>query len=195
MYAIRSYYVEYCDITLGSGRLPRRVNFMLDEFGNFAAIKDFDTKLTVAGGRGVRFNLFLQDLAQLDKKYDDKVAQTIKGNCQTWVYLLSTDENTKEEIAKKLGSYTTSSYSLSSSKYSSGSSSMNLIERKLLTTQEIGRLKRPHQIVMGNCGSKVSYAPDLSNWSFNKMLGLGNEKHNKKVREHREKNRITINDA
>ena len=32
------------------GRLKNRVNFILDEFGNFAAIPDFDTKLTVGGG-------------------------------------------------------------------------------------------------------------------------------------------------
>ena len=31
-------------------RLPHRVNYILDEFGNFAAIDKFQTKMTVAGG-------------------------------------------------------------------------------------------------------------------------------------------------
>ncbi|MCD5401360.1 type IV secretory system conjugative DNA transfer family protein, partial [candidate division NPL-UPA2 bacterium] len=37
------------------GCLPRRVNFLLDEFGNLPVITDFDKKLTVAGGRNMRF--------------------------------------------------------------------------------------------------------------------------------------------
>lgn len=32
------------------GRLKNRVNFILDEFGNFVKISDFTNKLTVAGG-------------------------------------------------------------------------------------------------------------------------------------------------
>lgn len=34
------------------GRLERRVNFVLDEFGNFTPISDMTNKLTVAAGRG-----------------------------------------------------------------------------------------------------------------------------------------------
>jgi len=187
--------IEYSDVKLGTGRLPRRVNFMLEEFGNFSTIKDFDTKLTVGGGRGIRFNLFVQSLEQLKIKYEDKVAETIKGNCQTWVYLLANERNTKDEIVHKLGSYTTSSYSLSSSKHSNGSASMQLIKRELLTTEEIGRIKRPYQLLMGNSGQKVCFAPDLSKYSLNAMLGLGNVKHNESVREFREKNRAVYNDV
>ncbi len=36
------------------GRLPVRVNFLLDEFANLPAIKDFDHVVTVARGRGIR---------------------------------------------------------------------------------------------------------------------------------------------
>lgn len=60
-------YTKLADVAdLQGGRLKRRVNFILDEFGNFAVIPDFATKLTVAGGRGIRFNLFLQSTAQLE---------------------------------------------------------------------------------------------------------------------------------
>lgn len=37
------------------GRLAQRVNFVLDEFGNLPPIPDFDKKITVAAGRGMRF--------------------------------------------------------------------------------------------------------------------------------------------
>ncbi len=39
------------------GRLERRVNFILDEFGNFTQIPDFATKLTVGGVVGGALDL------------------------------------------------------------------------------------------------------------------------------------------
>lgn len=175
------------------GRLRNRVNFILDEFGNFTQISDFSTKLTVAGGRGMRFNLFLQGFSQLEEKYGKEVARTIRGNCENWLYLRANDNETAEEISKKLGNYTTTSYSQSTShgRYSNPSSShsMNLTARALLTPEEIGRIKRPYTLVVSNNFPAIMHAPDLSQWHFNKMLGLGDKSHNIKVREIRENNR------
>lgn len=66
--------------------LDRRVNFILDEFGNFTKIADFETKLTVGRGYGIRFNMFIQSFAQLEAKYEKTGEQTIKDNC-VWIYL------------------------------------------------------------------------------------------------------------
>ncbi|MFB5678086.1 VirD4-like conjugal transfer protein, CD1115 family [Paenibacillus terreus] len=175
------------------GRLKRRVNFLLDEFGNFTPIADFTNKLTVGGGRGMRFNLFLQSFEQLKEKYDAHAASTIKSNCQTWIYLQADDLETLREISEKLGTYTTSSYSLSSShgKFStpSTSHSLNLLERKLLTVDEVRRISRPYQIVLSRSHPAMMYAPDLGKWAFNRMMGLGDKEHNRKVREEREARR------
>ena len=97
------------------GRLERRVNFILDEYGNFTPISDMTNKLTVAAGRGMRYALFVQGFDQLKEKYSDNIANTIKGNCQVWAYLQSDDPETLREMSDKLGSYTTSSYQLSAS--------------------------------------------------------------------------------
>ena len=109
-------------------RLPHRVNYILDEFGNFAAIDKFQTKMTVAGGYGVRWNLFIQDFNQLIDKYGQEVAKIIQGNCHYWIYLHSQDNSTNEEISKNMGKYTTTTYSLggSTQKYSAPSSSTNI---------------------------------------------------------------------
>ena len=80
------------------GRLERRVNFVLDEFGNFTKLNDFTNKLTVAGGRGVRFNLFLQSFEQLTQKYDKETAAIVKSNCQTWIYLQADDKETLQDV-------------------------------------------------------------------------------------------------
>ncbi|MDE7324984.1 MAG: type IV secretory system conjugative DNA transfer family protein [Lachnospiraceae bacterium] len=172
------------------GRLERRVNFVLDEFGNFTKLNDFTNKLTVAGGRGVRFNLFLQSFEQLTQKYDKETAAIVKSNCQTWIYLQADDRETLQEVCDKLGKYTTSVYQLSSQhgKYTNPSSShsISLVARELLTTDEIRRITRPYQIVVGRGHPAVMEAPDLSQWYFNRMCGLGDMEHNRKVREVRE---------
>lgn len=175
------------------GRLLNRVNFLLDEFGNFATIPSFANKLTVGGGRGIRFNLFLQSFSQLDEKYGKDVSKTIKGNCQTWIYLQTDDLDTLEEIAKKLGNYTVSTYSLSASnaKYTTPSSShsINLTGRPLLSVDEVRLISRPYSLITSRSNPAILYAPDISEWNFNKMLGLGDKEHNRKVREIREKRR------
>lgn len=174
------------------GRLQRRVNFLLDEFGNFTKIPDFANKLTVGGGRGIRFNLFLQSFAQLEEKYGKEVSRTVRGNCQNWIYLQADDMETLEEISKKLGNYTVSTYSLSANSNPtsiSSSQSINLTGRALLTTDEIKLITRPYSLVMGRGNPAIMYAPDISKMYFNKMLGLGGKEHNRKLREIRENRR------
>ena len=181
---------------LRGGRLENRVNFVLDEFGNFTKLNDFTNKLTVAGGRGVRFNLFLQSFEQLTQKYDKETAAIVKSNCQTWIYLQADDKETLQDVCDKLGKYTTSAYQLSSQhgRYvnPSSSHSISLVARELLTTDEIRRISRPSQIVISRAHPAMMNAPDLSQWYFNRMCGLGDPEHNRKVREAREKARPVL---
>jgi len=177
------------------GRLKNRINFILDEFGNFTQISDFSTKLTVAGGRGMRFNLFIQSFSQLEEKYNKEVARTIRANCENWIYLRAGDDETREVLSKRLGNYTTSSYSQSTShgKYSNPNSShsMNLMARPLLTPEEIARIERPYTLLFSNKYPAIMNLPDLSQWHFNKMFGLGDKAFNIIIRKKREKTRKT----
>lgn len=172
-------------------RLPHRVNFVLDEFGNFTAIADFDNKLTVSRGYGIRWNLFLQDFNQLVNKYGKEISGIIKGNCRYWIYLQSSDVETNKEISERMGIYTTSTYSLggSTQKYAAPSSSTNiqLSQRNLLNADEIGQFERPYQLIISNSPPAVMYSPDISQWTFNELLGLGNEAHNTALIEQDEK--------
>lgn len=181
------------------GRLENRVNFVLDEFGNFTKLSDFTNKLTVGGGRGIRFNLFLQSFEQLDEKYNKETAGIVKSNCQTWVYLQADDKNTLQDICDKLGKYTTSAYQLSAQhgRYvnPSSSHSISLVARDLLTTDEIRRVSRPYQIVISRSHPAMMLAPDLSGWHFNRMCGLGDKEHNRRVREERERKRPVLSDV
>lgn len=175
------------------GRLKQRVNFILDEFGNFVRIADFTNKLTVGRGRGIRFNLFLQSFSQLDEKYGKEMRDTIIGNCETWIYLQSDTLDTLENLSKKMGNYTVSTYSISSQQGKiSSSHSVNLTGRPLLMTDEIKQISRPYSLVTSQAGPAILYAPDLSKYYFNRLFGLGDKEHNRKVRELRESQRPII---
>ncbi|MCL2050837.1 MAG: type IV secretory system conjugative DNA transfer family protein [Lachnospiraceae bacterium] len=175
------------------GRLLNRVNFLCDEFGNFSKLTDFTNKLTVAGGRGMRFHLFLQSFTQLEQKYDKETAAIIKGNCETWVYLKTEDTETHEEITKKLDKYTTSGYQISAShsKYANpqSSHSVSLLGRDLMTPGEVGRIKRPWQLVICRGLPVMLKSFDLSQLHLNKMLSMGDEGHNTGLRISREEKR------
>ncbi len=151
--------------------------------------------LTVGGGRKMRFNIFLQSFAQLDQKYGKEGAENILDNCHTWIYLRTSSFETANKISKKLGNYTISTYSQSTSydksQTNNSSSSMNLMARPLLTEDEIIRIARPYLLVLdtGNF-PMITKVPDLSKWHFNELFGMGDEDYNTKLRIQRENERF-----
>jgi len=83
-------------------RLPRRVNFMLDEFSNLPQISDFPSMITASRSRNIRFNLIVQGINQLHDRYGPQ-AETIRGNCENWVFLHSREYSLLEELARLSG--------------------------------------------------------------------------------------------
>lgn len=190
LYVTQQYQLSSRAADLRGGRLRRRINYLLDEFGNFAKIPNFTTMQTVGGGKGIRFNIFVQDFNQIDDIYEATQGKIIRSNCENWIYLQTDDPDTLEGLSKKLGKYTISTYSLSANhqKFSNPSSSHNisLTGRELLTPDEIKNISRPYSLITSRNNPAIFYAPDLSKWYFNTLLGLGNEEHNRRVRMARE---------
>ena len=166
------------------GRLPIRVNFNCDEFGNFVKIPDFDKFITVGGGRGMRFNLYVQDTSQIYEKYGKLPGQTILSNCENWIYLQSYNQDTLEELSKRLGNYTIRNPNTSSSTGGNSSGGYGLTGRRLLMPEEIAKIGRPYQLVSGRNGRhKIMFAPDISQTPFNRLLGMGDPEHNRQLLE------------
>ena len=69
-------------------RLPVRLNFLLDEFGNIPTIPNMPSMITAARSRNIRFFLMTQGIFQLNKKYKNEV-ETFIGNCDNLVFLSS----------------------------------------------------------------------------------------------------------
>ena len=84
-------------------KLPYRTNFILDEFANMPALNDIGTMITASRSRNIRFTFAIQNFSQLNQVYGKDVAETIKGNCGNFVYIMSTELAALEEISKLLG--------------------------------------------------------------------------------------------
>lgn len=173
LYIAQSYQALVDLANANGGKLPQKVNFLLDEFGNLPPIPEFDRKITVAAGRGMRFLLAIQDLSQIKAKYKD-LSQTITGNCATWIYILTTDLDTAKVISGKTGQYTVRTESYSSqvrhTDYSHGTTE-GLTGRPLLLPDEVLRWPSDRALVLqARCNPAWLPLPDLSRWPAVKDL-------------------------
>ncbi|SMC08198.1 type IV secretion system protein VirD4 [Sulfobacillus thermosulfidooxidans DSM 9293] len=154
------------------GRLPRRVTFLLDEFGNLPPIPDFEKALTVGRGRGLRFLLAVQALQQLRDQYDKK-AEILSGTCQLWLYLGTADPDTAETLSKKCGQKTIQTQSTAQTLGTGGARSVTdtYTSRALVTADEILRWPVGKVLVLQQPGAfpGVLPAPDLSQWPIAKL--------------------------
>jgi len=171
-------YQELADIALKNmGSLKRRVNFLLDEFGNIPAIPDFDKKLTVAGGRNIRFMLAIQSLAQIKAIYD-KQEETIAGNCATWIYLSTADVETAKVLSTKTGQHTvkTESWSTQTSSTNNsggGSISEGVTGRALLMPDEVMRWEKGNSLFL-QTGHNPARLPliDFTEWPIHEKFEM-----------------------
>lgn len=127
------------------GKLAREFYFILDEFSNIPAVKDFTNKITAARSRNIAFTLILQSYAQLNEVYGPNAAQTIIDNCDC-VYFGARNYDTKSKFAKECGRQT-----IPSLEAVLNPASDKIADVPLLT---VGRLEelRPGQMYMKRTG-------------------------------------------
>lgn len=95
-------YLIYLAQQYSDKRFPRRVNYLLDEFASLPRIEDFPAMISAARSRNIRFNIVIQSESQLVQKYD-KDAETIKSNCNNWLFLTSRELSLLKEIEALCG--------------------------------------------------------------------------------------------
>lgn len=87
-------------------RLKRPFLFILDEFGNLPALKDFDTTISACGGRNIWFQIVLQSYAQLAGNYGGETAEIIKENLNMHVFFGTNNAETKRQFSEECGKKT-----------------------------------------------------------------------------------------
>ena len=129
------------------GKLPCRVVFFCDELGTMPA---FDILPLFSAGRSRRLTLvpIIQSLAQLEKNYGKEGAEILADNCQDTIFGgFAPNSQTAEVLSKALGSRTVLSGSISRGK-NDPSQSLQMIERPLMTPDELKSIPKGHFIVM-----------------------------------------------
>jgi len=129
------------------GKLLNRVVFFCDELGTMPA---FDILPLFSAGRSRRLTLvpIIQSLAQLEKNYGKEGAEILTDNCQDTIFGgFAPNSQTAEVLSKALGSRTVMSGSISRGK-NDPSQSLQMIQRPLMTPDELKSIPKGHFIVM-----------------------------------------------
>ncbi len=95
-------YLIYEAQTTRNGRLPIRVNYILDEFSSLPTIKDFPSMISAARSRDIRFVLVIQSKHQLVERYREE-SETISSNCINWIFLTSRELPLLKELSALCG--------------------------------------------------------------------------------------------
>lgn len=91
---------EYAE-KLETGRMPRPVHVLCDDFCCGCVIKDMDSYISIMRSTGIDVFLLIQSEAQLRALYGDYAAQTILDNCDTYVYMGGNDISTARSVAER----------------------------------------------------------------------------------------------
>ena len=128
------------------GKLPNRVVLFCDELGTMPA---FDILPLFSAGRSRKLTLvpIIQSLAQLEKNYGKEGAEIIVDNTQDTIFGgFAPNSQTAEVLSKALGSRTVLSGSISRGK--DKSQSLQMMERPLMTPDELKSIPKGHFVVM-----------------------------------------------
>ena len=128
------------------GKLQNRVVLFCDEFGT---MPPFDVLPLFSAGRSRHLTLvpIIQSLAQLEKNYGKEGSEIIQDNCQDTIFGgFAPNSQTAEVLSKALGNRTVLSGSVSRGK-NDPSQSLQMMERPLLTPDELKSIPKGNFIV------------------------------------------------
>ena len=130
------------------GVLKNRCVFFCDEFGTMPKIDSADMMFSASRSRRLQIVPIIQSFAQLERNYGKEGADVIIDNTQLTIFGGFAPNSTSAEVlSKALGSRTVMSGSVSRSK-NDPSQSLQMIERPLMTPDELKSLPKGTFVVM-----------------------------------------------
>lgn len=146
---IQQYYREllaYADDH--GGRLKNKVIMYLDEIGTIPKIESAEMMFSASRSRNISIVAIIQSLAQLEKNYGKEGASIITDNCQDTLFGgFAPNSETAKVMSENLGYKTVLSGSVSKGK-KDPSQSLQMIQRPLMTTDELKSMPKGHFILM-----------------------------------------------
>jgi type IV secretion system protein VirD4 len=130
------------------GKLEKRVVFFCDELGTIPPIESLELMFSASRSRRLMMVPIIQSLGQLEKNYGKEGTEIIVDNCQDTIFGgFAPNSKTAETLSKALGSRTVLSGTVSRNK-NDPSQSLQMMERPLLTPDELKSLPKGQFIVM-----------------------------------------------
>lgn len=130
------------------GKLKNRCVFFCDEFGTLPKIESAEMMFSASRSRRLQIVPIIQSFAQLEQNYGKEGADVIIDNTQLTIFGGFAPNSTSAEVlSKALGSRTVISGSVSRSK-NDPSQSLQMIERPLMTPDELKSLPKGTFVVM-----------------------------------------------
>ena len=129
------------------GRLPNWVMMFLDEIGTIPKIESAEMMFSASRSRRMSIVAIIQSFAQLEKNYGREGSAIIIDNCQDTVFGgFAPNSESAQILSKTLGSKTIMSGSVSRGK-KDPSQSLQMIERPLMTPDELKSMPKGHFVV------------------------------------------------
>mgnify|MGYP000317377307 FL=1 len=130
------------------GKLKNRCVFFADEFGTLPKIESAEMMFSASRSRRLQIVPIIQSFSQLDKNYGKEGAEIIVDNTQLTLFGgFAPNSASAETLSKALGSRTVMSGTVSRSK-NDPSQSLQMIERPLLTAEELKSMPKGQFVVM-----------------------------------------------
>jgi len=132
------------------GQLDKRVMFYADEIGTLPKIDGLEMIFSASRSRKISIVAIIQSLAQFEKTYGKEGCEIIVDNCQCTLFgSFAPNSKTAEEMSRNLGKQTILSGSVTkSARGEGGSKSLQMIERPLMTVDELKSMPKGHFVVM-----------------------------------------------
>ena len=132
------------------GQLDKRVMFYADEIGTLPKIDGLEMIFSASRSRKISIVAIIQSLAQFEKTYGKEGCEIIVDNCQCTLFgSFAPNSKTAEEMSRNLGKQTILSGSVTkSARADGGSKSLQMIERPLMTVDELKSMPKGHFVVM-----------------------------------------------
>lgn len=188
---IQQYYREmlaYADEQ--GGRLKNKVIMYLDEIGTIPAIQSAEMMFSASRSRNISIVAIIQSLAQLEKNYGKEGASIIMDNCQDTLFGgFAPNSETAKVMSENLGYKTVLSGSVSKGK-NDPSQSLQMIQRPLMTTDELKSMPKGNFILM-----KTGKNPMKTKLRLFKKWGIElNRAYEVRMRNHREVEYASMNE-
>lgn len=130
------------------GKLKNRCVFFCDEFGTLPKIESAEMMFSASRSRRLQIVPIIQSFAQLEKNYGKEGSEIIIDNTQLTIFGgFAPNSSSADILSKALGNRTVMTGSVSRSK-NDPSQSLQMIERPLMTPDELKSLPKVNFIVM-----------------------------------------------